>query len=156
MPVGRPVQYRSGGDIEYWGLDVTSELRATDALTVFGTTSIVSDDAFDGGEGEDIALNAPAFKAKGSVDYGLPRSSTVGATVHHIGAFPVRFGPYTGTVDDYTLLDLRLRSSLPAVPGLSVNVTAQNVLGTDHREFVGSPALGRMVVARLTYELPSP
>lgn len=49
MPVGRPVQYRSGGDIEYWGLDVTSELRATDALTVFGTTSIVSDDAFDGG-----------------------------------------------------------------------------------------------------------
>jgi len=49
VPVGRPVQYRSGGDIEYWGLDVTSELRATDALTVFGTTSIVSDDAFDGG-----------------------------------------------------------------------------------------------------------
>ncbi|MCS4048996.1 hypothetical protein GGP87_000781 [Salinibacter ruber] len=76
--------------------------------------------------------------------------------MHHVDDFPVRFGPYTGTVDAYTLLDVRLRSSLPAVPGGSVNVTAQNVLGNAHREFVGSPALGRMVVARLTYELPSP
>ena len=37
----------------------------------------------------------------------------------------------------YTLLDVRLRSAMPSVPGLSVNTTAKNVLGTKHREFVG-------------------
>jgi iron complex outermembrane receptor protein len=132
VPVGIPVEYQNGGTISYGGFDVSTELRASDALTLFGTTSVVSDDSFEGGAG------------------------TIGATVHHVDDFPVRFGPYTGTVDAYTLLDVRLRSSLPAVPGLSVNVTAQNVLGNAHREFVGSPALGRMVVARLTYELPSP
>ncbi|MEF8815948.1 MAG: hypothetical protein V5A58_04105 [Salinibacter sp.] len=42
----------------------------------------------------------------------------------------------------------------PALSGLSVGVTAQNVLGIDHREFVGAPALGRIVIARLTYRLP--
>ncbi|WP_251965176.1 TonB-dependent receptor [Salinibacter ruber] len=157
VPVGIPVEYQNGGAISYGGFDVSTELRVTDALTLFGTTSVVSDDSFEGGAGRgDIALNAPAFKVKGGVDCGLPHGMTIGATVHHVDDFPVRFGPYTGTVDAYTLLDVRLRSSLPAVPGLSVNVTAQNVLGNAHREFVGSPALGRMVVARLTYELPSP
>ena len=154
VPVGAPVEYQNGGEISYGGLDVSTELRATDALTVFATTSVVSDDSFEGDGRRDIALNAPAFKVKGGVGYGLPRGMTLGATAHHVDGFPVRFGPYAGTVDAYTLLDVRLRSSLPSVPGLSVNVTAQNVLGTDHREFVGAPALGRMISARLTYELP--
>lgn len=148
------VQYRSGGDIEYWGLDVATELRATDPLTLFGTTSVVSDDSFAGAGAGDIALNAPAFKASGGVDYGFPRGITFGATAHYVDDFPVRFGPYEGTVDAYALLDVRLRSTIPSVPGLSVNVTAKNVLGNDHREFVGAPALGRMVIARLTYDLP--
>ena len=154
VPVGAPVEYQNGGEISYGGLDVSAELRATDALTVFGTTSVVSDDSFEGAGRGDIALNAPAFKVKGGVDYGLPHGMTLGATAHHVDGFPVRFGPYAGTVDAYTLLDVRLRSSLPSVPGLSVNVTAQNVLGNDRREFVGAPALGRMIIARLTYELP--
>lgn len=154
VPVGAPVEYQNGGEISYGGLDVSAELRATDALTVFGTTSVVSDDSFEGAGRGDIALNAPAFKVKGGVDYGLPHGMTLGATAHHVDGFPVRFGPYAGTVDAYTLLDVRLRSSLPSVPGLSVNVTAQNVLGNDRREFAGAPALGRMIIARLTYELP--
>jgi iron complex outermembrane receptor protein len=153
VPVGIPVQYQNGGDIDYWGLDVAGELNATDELTIFGNTSVVSEDSFEGNTGEAIALNAPSLKAKGGIDYGLPRGLTIGATVHHVNDFPVRFGPYTGTVDSYTLLDVRARSTIPSIPGLSVNVTAKNVLGNDHREFVGAPALGRMVIARLTYTL---
>jgi iron complex outermembrane receptor protein len=154
VPEAPPVQYQSGGDIEYWGLDVAATLNATSALTIFGNTSVLSDDSFDGDSMEDIALNAPAFKLKGGLDYELPRlNASIGATAHHVDDFPVRFGPYTGTVDAYTLLDVRARATVPTVPGLSVNVTAKNVLGTDHREFVGAPALGRMVIARLTYAL---
>lgn len=153
--VGVPVQYRSAGNIEYWGLDVAAELNATSALTIFGNTSVVSDDSFRGNGGAGaIALNAPALKVKGGVDYRLPRfDASIGATAHYVDDFPVRFGPYTGTVDAYTLLDVRARATVPTVPGLSVNVTAKNVLGNNHREFVGAPALGRMIIARLTYTL---
>ncbi len=135
---------------------MASEFRVFDALTVFGTTSVVSDDSFERAGRRDIALNALAFKVEDGVDCGLPYGMTIGATVHHVDDFPVRFGPRTETVDAYTLLDVRLRSSLPVVPGLSVNVTAQNVLGTDHCEFVGAPALGRTAAARLTHQLLSP
>ena len=155
------MQYRSAGDIEYWGLDVAAEVNATDALSVFGNTSVVSDDSFTGDRSfasdrtEEIALNAPAFKVKGGLDYRLPRlDASIGATAHYVDDFPVRFGPYLGTVGSYALLDARAQVAVPSVPGLEVNLTAKNVLGNDHREFVGAPALGRMVVARLTYELP--
>jgi hypothetical protein len=47
----------------------------------------------------------------------------------------------------------RIHSS-PVGDRLSVSVTAKNVLGHKHREFVGAPALGRLVIARRTYELP--
>lgn len=162
VPVGTPVQYRQLTDaIEYWGLDAALEARPTEAFTIFANTSVVSDDFFalDGPDRPGpprrtgVALNAPSFKVKGGVDYGLPQGLSVGATVHHVDDFPVQSGPYTGTVDAYTLLDLRVGASIPAVPGLSVNVTAKNVLDTDHREFVGAPALGRTIIGRLTYEL---
>ncbi len=154
VPVGSPVQYQSAGDIGYWGLDVAAELNATSALTIFGNTSVVSDDSFEGNGAGTVALNAPALKVNGGVDYRLPRlNASIGATAHYVNDFPVRFGPYTGTVDAYTLLDVRAQATVSSVPGLSVNVTAKNVLGTDHREFAGAPALGRMIIARLTYTL---
>ena len=112
----------------------------------------MSDDDFASTD-SDVALNAPAFKLRGGADYdGRPAGFLVGATAHYIDAFPVRTGPYVGTVDSYALLDMRLRSTVPSVPGLSANVTAKNVLGNAHREFVGAPALGRMIIARLAYE----
>ncbi|MFB6272290.1 MAG: TonB-dependent receptor domain-containing protein [Salinibacter sp.] len=148
-------QYRNGGDIEYWGVDASAVVHVTEELTMFGNTSVVSDDSFEGSGRRPIALNAPAFKVKGGFDYRLPRfDASIGATAHYVDDFPVRYGPYTGTVSSYSLLDVRARAAIPSVPGLSVNLTAKNVLGNEHREFVGAPALGRMVIARLTYEIP--
>ncbi|MFB6279678.1 MAG: TonB-dependent receptor [Salinibacter sp.] len=153
-PEGTPVQYQSAGDIDYWGLDVAAEVNATDELTIFGNTSVVSADSFGGDDAGDIALNAPAFKANGGVDYGLPAGFSVGATVHHVDGFPVRSGPYVGDVAAYTLLNVRAAYNIPAVPGLRLTLTGKNVLGNQHREFVGAPALGRMLIGRLTYTLP--
>ncbi|MEP7220545.1 MAG: hypothetical protein ABI876_16585, partial [Bacteroidota bacterium] len=51
---------------------------------------------------------------------------------------------------------------LPWIPGMGLTLSAQNLLtfaDTDgsivtrrHQEFVGAPALGRLVIARLTYQ----
>lgn len=155
VPEGVPVQYRNAGDIDYWGLDAAAEVNATDELTIFGNASVVSEDSFEGDAAGDIALNAPAFKANGGVDYGLPAGVSVGATVHHVEGFPVRSGPYVGDVAAYTLLDAHVGYEFSdTIPGLSANLTAKNLLDNEHREFVGAPELGLMVIGRLTYELP--
>ena len=146
-----PLTYRSAGSIAYGGLDAALTTRPASDLELSGTLSVVSDDRFAGG---DVALNAPAFKVQGGVDYGLPAGVAVGATVRHVDDFPVRTGPYVGTVDPYTLLDVRAAYNVPALPGLRLTLTGTNVLDERHREFVGAPSLGRMLTARLTYELP--
>jgi len=148
-----PLTYRRAGPIEYWGVEAALEAHPTSVLTAFANVSYASDDSFTSAD-PDVALSSPSFKLRGGVDYGLPAGFSVGTTAHYVDAFPVRAGPYVGTVDSYTLLDVRLRSTVPSVPGLSANVTAKNVLGNEHREFVGAPALDRMLTVRLTYELP--
>jgi iron complex outermembrane receptor protein len=146
-----PLIYSNAGSIEYGGLDAALTTRPAPDLELSGTLSLVSDDLFAGG---DVALNAPAFKAQGGVDYGLPAGVSVGATVRHVDGFPLRSGPYVGTVGAYTLLDVRAAYNVPALPGLRLTLTGSNVLDDRHREFVGAPPLGRMLTARLTYELP--
>jgi iron complex outermembrane receptor protein len=158
--VGALFTYRTFGEIEYWGLDASVEVNLTETFTAFGNVSYVSDDFFDNQELDEadeslsLALNAPAFKTKGGVDYGLPAGFSVGATVHYVDGFPVRSGPYVGDVEAYTLLDVRAAYNVPVVPGLRLTLTGKNVLDDRHREFVGAPPLGRMLMGRLTYELP--
>ena len=149
------VRYAVADRIAYGGLDASVTLQATEGTTVFANVSLVTDDRFDGdGTGPPVALIAPSSSVKGGIDYGLPAGVSVGATAQYVDAFPVRWGPYVGTVDDYARLDLRAGYQVPSVPGLRIDVSAKNVLGTEHREFVGAPEIGRMVVARLTYEWP--
>ncbi len=158
--VGGFLSYRNFGEVEYWGVDASVELDLTDTFTAFGNVSYVSDDFFDNEDLDEtdtslsLALNAPSFKTKGGFDFGLPAGFSVGVTVHYVDGFPVRSGPYVGDVEAYTLLDVRADYNVPAVPGLRLTLTGKNVLDDRHREFVGAPPLGRMLMGRLTYDLP--
>ncbi|MFB6248304.1 MAG: TonB-dependent receptor domain-containing protein [Salinibacter sp.] len=156
LPPDAPgIRYAVADRIEYGGLDASVTATVTEVASVFANVSLVTDDRFDGDtSGPTVALNAPSSSVKGGIDYGLPAGVSVGATAQYVDSFPVRWGPYIGRVDAYTRLDLRAGYRVPAVPGLRIDVSAKNVLGTEHREFVGAPGIGRMVIARLTYELP--
>lgn len=141
--------------IQYGGLDASVTVDVTELTTAFANVSLVTDDRFDGGmgSGPPVALNAPASTVKAGVDHGLPAGFSVGATGQYVNGFPVRWGPYVGTVDAYSLLDVRLGYRVPSIPGLRFDLTVKNVLDTEHREFVGAPSIGRMFIGRLTYEL---
>ena len=158
--VGGLLSYRNFGQVEYWGIDASVQVQATDQLDLFANTSIVSDDFFDNEELDEantslsVALNAPSFKAKGGFDYRAENGFSFGASGNYVDSFPVETGPYVGNVDAYFLLDLRAGYDLPSVPGLRLNVTAKNVLNNEHREFVGAPELGATIFARFTYTLP--
>ena len=158
--VGGFLSYRNFGNVEYWGIDASVQVQATDQLDAYANVSIVSDDFFDNEELDEegtslsLALNAPSFKAKGGVDYRFDDVGlSVGASGNYVEGFPVETGPYVGEVDSYFLLDARLGYDFEAVPGLGANLTVKNVLNNEHREFVGAPELGRLIMGRLTYEL---
>ena len=67
-------------------------------------------------------------------------------------AFPMNSGVYRGDVDGYSLLDVQIGYRLPFQPDTQVSLTANNVLNNLHREFVGAPEIGRMLLARVRYD----
>ena len=152
--------YRSMGDIEYYGMDVSTELLLGDRLRVFGNLSWVSDNFFDASElGEeeetlDLAMNSPKTKVKGGFAYESSGNWSVHASVRHTGGFEVRSGLYTGPVPEHTLLDVGAGYDLgDYVSGLRMNLSLFNVLDQRHREFVGSPEIGRMGLVQMTLEI---
>lgn len=147
------LEYGVADRIRYGGLDASLRAQLAGRTTAVANVSAVTDDTFGEGAAR-VALNAPAVKATGGLDVGVTPGLSVGATAQYVEGFPVRWGPYVGAVAPYTRLDLRAEYAVPQVPGLRVDVSAKNVLGPPHREFVGAPELGRMVVGRLTYDLP--
>ncbi|MYE05277.1 MAG: TonB-dependent receptor [Bacteroidetes bacterium SB0662_bin_6] len=152
--------YRSMGEIEYYGMDVSTELLLGDRLRVFGNLSWVSDNFFDAGElGEEeetleLSMNAPATKVKGGFAYESSGNWSVHASVRHTGGFEVRSGLYTGPVPEHTLLDVGAGYDLgDYVSGLRTNLSLFNVLDQRHREFPGSPQIGRMGIVQMTLDL---
>jgi iron complex outermembrane receptor protein len=157
--------YRNFGNVNLWGLDAALEYLATDRLRLFGSISYVSDDFFDNTElREDdanlaVALNAPTLKASGGFDYLFPFGFSLRAAGRYVEEFPVITGPFVGTVRDYLVLDAGIGFDFGRqISGLRLDATAQNLLtfvegepALLHREFVGAPKIGRLVMARLVY-----
>jgi iron complex outermembrane receptor protein len=157
--VGGFLSYRNFGQVEYWGFDASVQVQASDQLSAFANVSVVSDDFFDNEElntenvSLSLALNAPSFKAKGGFNYQLMNGLSFGAAGNYVEGFPVESGPYVGNVDSYFVLDLSAGYDFPTVPGLRLDVTVNNALNNEHRQFVGAPALGMLILGRMTYTL---
>jgi iron complex outermembrane receptor protein len=150
--------YRNFGKVDFYGVDVSVQVIASSRLNFFGNISYVSDDFFDNEELEEtntslaVALNAPTFKFKTGFNYAVPRGISVNASGRYADGFPVRSGPYIGDVRSYFLLDVGAGYDLGKfAPGMSLDVTVQNVLDNEHREFIGAPLIGRLALARLNY-----
>ena len=153
------VTYRNFGEVDYWGADMAAQILVTDRLRIDANYSLLSDDCFGDNEGgeclgpQDIALNAP--KAKGSVgltfdDRGAGLS--LQGRVRWTGGFPMNSGVYRGTVEKYSVLDASVVYRLPFQPGTRVSLTANNVGDVMHREFVGAPEVGRLLLLRVHHE----
>lgn len=157
--------YRNYGDITLYGYDLGIQVALLDGLTANGNLSYVDQNFFPNLDDiADLSLNAPKFKYNLGVDYrNTSWKLNTGLLFRHVDGFPVRSGVYSGNVPGYSTLSLNVGYALPWVKGLGVSVSAQNLMSwvedgddsafeTRHTEFVGTPAIGRMVLGRLTYE----
>jgi iron complex outermembrane receptor protein len=151
--------YRNFGRAELWGFEVGADVRATERLALGGSLSVTSTECFDfDDDGEctsdaDRSLNAPS--AKGNVfarweDAAIGFSA--GAALRLMDGFPQATGVFVGDVPGYTLLDATVGYRLPRLRGATVTLSATNVLDRRHRELIGAPELGRLVLLRLRYD----
>lgn len=156
--------YRNFGDVDFWGADLAMQFLASERLSFRGSYSFVSEDCFlfsgSGAGGDeacssalDIALNAPKNKGSVSARFDDIRSGFAAeGRLRFTAGFPMNSGVFVGRVDGYTVFDANLNYRLAALPGASVSLAATNLFDTAHRQFIGAPELGRLVLLRMQYE----
>lgn len=152
------VAYRNFGDVSYWGADLSAQLLVSDRVTLSGSYSRVSKDCFDANDDGvvdcsanlDVALNASKNKGSLGLRFNDERAGfTVEGKARFQAEFPMNSGVYVGMVDGYTLFDANVAYQLPFYPGATVGLTASNLFDNMHREFVGAPELGRLLLTRV-------
>ncbi len=152
------LSYRNFGDVDLWGADLSFQFLATDQVSVTGSFAYVSDECFDFNDdgdcssSDDLALNAPT--SKGSIGARFDDrvlGLTLEGRVRFSDGFPMNSGVYVGAVDGYSVFDANVSYQLPWAPAATATVTATNLFDNVHQEFIGAPALGRLLMVRLAY-----
>ena len=153
------VTYRNFGEVDYWGADLAADVLVTDRLWISANYSFLSEDCFSDNDDEgcrglhDIALNAP--RSKGSFGFTFDdRASgfTLQGRVRMTDDFPMNSGVYIGEVTGYEVFDAAIGYELPFRRGTRLSLTANNIRNTKHREFVGAPEIGRLLLLRVQYD----
>lgn len=153
------VTYRNFGEVDYMGFDLAAEVLASDRVSIAGSYSSQSDECFDFNEdgdcrsSDDIALNAPQHKGSLGVTFDDRASGfTAQGRVRVTDGFPMNSGVYIGDIEGYSVIDATIGYRLPFQPGTQISLTANNILDNLHREFVGAPEIGRLLLFRVRYD----
>jgi len=154
------VTYRNFGEVEFFGVDLSAEILASDRVSIIANYSHSSDECFDFNEDgdctstSDIALNAPSHKGSLGLTFDDQASGfTAQGRFRFTDGFPMNSGVYIGAVEGYSVVDASLGYRLPFQPNTQVSLTANNILNNLHQEFVGAPEVGRLLLFRVRYDL---
>lgn len=146
--------YRNFGDLDRWGADVAFDALVTDRWSINGSVSWVNKNFWPRSEVggiSDVALNAPKSKATLGVAYReQPTGFTIDVRGRHNGAFRMNSGAFIGNIESYTLLDLSAAYRFPFASNTIFSVNVQNVFDDVHQEFIGAPAIGRLILTQLS------
>lgn len=151
-PVDVLLLNRRGGAYTLLGTDMSVRAQVGDHWSLGGTYSYVSADTVAGvDEVGTVFLNAPRHKGAIVIafrDEGAGISASVRGRA--LTGFPVVSGVYAGRVNGYEVVDARASYRLPW-RGARFSLQVQNALDDRHREFVGAPEVGRLIVTRLVF-----
>jgi iron complex outermembrane receptor protein len=145
---------RQGASAKFWGADLAVSAELGPHFLLSGTLSWASKDRVPGAGGfGDIVFNAPRSRAGLGITY---RNSGSGLAAElrgrSVSSFPVESGVFSGRVESYTVLDASVSQRLPGLSSITVTLSVDNLLDQRHREFVGAPVLGRLVLGRVKAE----
>ncbi|MFQ5551829.1 MAG: TonB-dependent receptor, partial [Gemmatimonadales bacterium] len=150
-PTDLLLTYRNFGTVTLYGIDLGIMTYLSTRVMLKGTYSWTSNDFFANVGGfTDIALNAPRNKASLAGTYHAADAGvTFELAARYVAGFPVASGVFIGEVDSYGLLDANLSFRLPFGRDVTLAFSGRNLLGTMHRQFVGAPEIGRLILGRM-------
>ena len=147
------------GKVNFWGMDFAAQYFINSRLDVYGNFSFMSDDIFDEGElgepgtGRILTLNAPKFKLKTGINYKELDGLSWNVTMRYSNGFPMVSGFYSGNVEGYFLIDVGAGYDLSRfLDRLRFDLNALNLFDQQHRQFVGAPKIGRLIMGRLIWD----
>jgi len=161
------LSYRNFPSFEIWGADLGATFLLGSSLSFSGSYSFVSENFFGADELggiSDLALNSPRNKASLSARYSSERRGlSAELRGRWVEGFPVASGVYVGRVKSYTLVDAQVSYALPISRSTEITLSALNLLtfaedtegervsifNGRHREMVGAPGLGRLLLLRV-------
>ena len=145
--------YRNFGNLDRWGGDLAFDVLMTDRVSLTGSYSFVNKNFFprsEVGGVSDVALNAPKSKGTLGIAYReQPTGFTVDLRGRYTDEFPMNSGVFVGTVESYTVVDASVAYRFPFAQNTILAVNVQNLLGNKHREFIGAPEIGRLILSQL-------
>lgn len=150
--------YRNFGDVDFWGADLSAQFFLNEKLSFRGSASWVSKECFLSATescsgSEAVALNAPTFKGSVSTRWqDAAKGISMEGRFRYVDGFPMNSGVYIGRVDAYSLLDANLAYRFSGVSGATLSLTGTNLLNRLHRQFIGAPEMGRLLLLRLQYD----
>lgn len=162
-PTAVILTYRNFGDVSLNGMDVYFSYFAGKSWVFSGNYSFVTKSGFnlfkspnrviyrDLDGVADISLNAPANKFALAAQYRAPqRGYEVELRGRYVEGFPQDSGVYVGEVQTYSIVDFNFGYDLPFSTGSRFALNVNNLLDKKHKEFIGAPELGRLIMARVT------
>jgi len=153
--------YFNFGEATVQGLDVGLEYAPTERLNMTGSLSLIELSDFEQGDaGQDLLLNVPNTKVKGSVtirDVGL-ENAFVSVQGRWKSAYEFRSGYWNsstfyddGEVPSRFTANLTVGFTVPNT-GLSVKASATNLFDTDTPDVLGAPETERLLWVSATYK----
>ncbi len=147
--------YRTFEEYSYTGVDFGLEYYVDADLSFFGNYSYISENIFNpvirgtDGATEMTSISAPKNKFRLGANYAPELGFRANLAFQHDDTYTVFLGQFSGETDVRNLVDLGIGYKFDN--GLSIDVSAQNLFGTEYRYFPGFPKIGRRTLVTLTY-----
>ena len=133
------------------GLDLAANVRIDDRLTVWGNSSFIDARTLHKSSGIAQPFNTPeTILNLGATTRDIAMEGTYfDVSLRHVSGHDFRSGPHIGFVPAYSAVDGSV--GLRAKNGVGYRLSATNLLGNEHREFVTGPEIGRILALEAEY-----
>lgn len=156
----------AAGYVNVSGLDLAADVDLNNLWSVAGTYSYLSDNVFPDAPGatdeNPLAANVPNHRGSATLRYSNAlRTFSADVRGRYANAFPVNSGVFNsyniGTPVRYpavpvnAFIDVGMSWKLPVAQNVRWSINIQNLLDNEKATFVGTPAIGRLALTRLSY-----
>jgi outer membrane receptor for ferrienterochelin and colicins len=155
---GMAYVYENLGSVDVYGAEVGATFSVSDRILVVTNVAIIDKNEFEATRFEQpneiIPLNAPTIKMNAAMTYRDDDAGYHGGLRFRVqNGFNANSGAYSGNVDGFGVLDVSGGFRIPGFDDLWFQADVQNAFNNSYQTFVGAPELGRMVLARMRWDV---